>query len=571
MKYIISYSNPNQHYIDIEFIISDNASEKLIVHLPIWRPGRYEEGNFAKNIRTWKVEDKKGSPLKNKKIENSSWEIEAGKNKEVHIKYSYYCGKLDAGSCWLDENQLYINPVHCLLFVDGCEHKPVSVQLIIPQNYKIACALKLEKGNILKAPDYHTMVDSPFIASADLKHDFYISNGIKYHIWFQGECVIDWDKIKNDFKIFTDYQIALFGDFPVKEYHFLFQMLPQRFHHGVEHQASTVIALGQGYKLMNEMYDEFLGISSHELFHTWNVKKIRPKEMLPYNYSAKNYSTQGWVYEGITTYYGNLILLRCGLFDDKKYFRALNEYLEKHLNSEGHFNQSVADASFDTWLDGYVDGVPHRKSNIYTEGSILSMYLDFTIRMFTKNKKSLDDVMRALYKDFGKKNIGYIQNDIQSIIENITGKDYQDFFDYNIKGTNLTLLDIELSMNVVGVEILKQESPDIYENYLGFRVSNANNKVIVKIIAPDSPAEKTGLSLDDEIIAVNDWKIDNNFDDLCRIYYKNGLNLTISSQNILKNIQIRENNLRFYHKYTAKPKNKMSEAQKVAFEKWSKS
>ncbi len=569
MKYILSYTNPNQHYIDIEFLITGIHSKKLIVNLPIWRPGRYEEGNFAKNIKGFEVIDIYGKSLNFKKIQNHQWEIETNGEKEIHIRYSYYCGKLDAGSCWLDEHQLYINPIHCFLYVDGWEDKPLSVELNIPADYKVACALKVEKGNIIKAHDYHTIVDSPFIASPDLKHNSYQSNGIKFHLWFQGECSIEWERMLKDFKDFTDEEIKLFGGFPVKEYHFLFQMMPYEFHHGVEHTASTVIAMGPDFALNNNMYDDFLGISAHELFHAWNVKTIRPVEMMPYRYSEKNYSRLGFVYEGITTYYGNLVLYRSKGFDDGQYFKTLNDRMQKHYHNYGRFNQSVGDASFDTWIDGYVDGIPHRKTNIYTEGCIIALLLDLTIRMYSHDAKSLDDVMRKLYHDSSEKSYkGFSEQDFQRAVEAIAGCSYQNFFASFVYGTMDTQPLLEEAFNHIGFELSVKPSNHIYENFLGFKLDNDNNKPIIKIIAPNSPAELAGLSKDDEIIAVNGWRIENNLDALCHEHYNKGITLSVFSQNKLKSLNIKESKERFYGRYSVIPQKKVTKKQLASFAKW---
>ena len=569
MKYILSYSNPNQHYLDIEFVITGIHSKKILVNLPVWRPGRYEEGNFAKNIKGFEVVDQYGKSLKFIKPQNHQWEIETNGEKEIHIRYNYYCGKLDAGSCWLDEHQFYINPIHCFLYVEGWEDKPVTVELNIPKNYKVACALKVEKGNIIKAHDYHTIVDSPFIASAGLQHNSYLSNGIKFHIWFQGECYIDWDRLLKDFKDFTDEEIKMFGSFPSQEYHFLFQMMPYEFHHGVEHLYSTVIAMGPGYALNNTMYDDFLTISSHELFHAWNVKTIRPVEMMPYRYSEKNYSRLGYVYEGITTYYGNLILLRSKGFNEEQYFRTLNDRIQKHYHNYGRFNQSVGDASFDTWIDGYVDGVPHRKTNIYTEGCIIALLLDLTIRMFSNDLKSLDDVMRRLYLEASKKIYkGYSEEDLQKSIEAIAGCSYQNFFDSFVYGIMDTKPLLEEALNHIGAELLIVPSNHIFENYLGFKLDPDSHKPLIKIIAPNSPAEVSGLSKGDEIIAVNGWKIENNIDALFNEHYNKGITLSVFSQNKLRTINIKEEKENYYGRYFVIPQKKITKKQASSYRNW---
>ncbi len=569
MRYILSYRNPSQHLLDIEVVIPGINSKKLVVNLPIWRPGRYEEGNFAKNIRGFEVVDAKGKPLPFKKVQSHQWEIETRGEKEVRIRYKYYCTRLDAGGCWVDEEQFYVNPIHCFIYVEGWEAKPVSVELIIPKNYTIACGLAVEKGNVIRAADYHTMVDSPILASATMQHNFYENHGIKFHIWFQGSCHPDWDRILRDFKGFTDAEIAFFGTLPAKEYHFMYQLLPYEFHHGVEHTASTVIAMGPGYLLNERMYDDFLGISCHELFHAWNVKTIRPMEMVPYRYSEKNYSRLGYVYEGITTYYGNLILYRSKGFDAAQYFRTLDDRIQKHYHNYGRFNQSVGDASFDTWLDGYVDGIPHRKTNIYTEGCIVSLLLDLTIRMETKDAKSLDDVMRKLYHDACKKGYkGFSEADLLEAVEDVAGCSYQNFFDSFVYGTKDTQPLLEEALNYIGCDLSIEPSFHIYENYLGFKLDTDHKNAIVKIVAPNSPAEAAGLAKDDEIIAVNGWRVEHNFEPLCRTYYQKGLTLAVFSKNKLKALVLKESKQRFYGRYSVIQNKKATKQQQLSCTRW---
>jgi predicted metalloprotease with PDZ domain len=186
----------------------------------------------------------------------------------------------------------------------------------------------------------------------------------------------------------------------------------------VEHTNSTVIALGPSYGVMNNKgYEDLLGVSSHELFHAWNIKTIRPVEMMPYDYSRENYSRLGYVAEGVTTYYGDVMLLRSGVFTEEQYLKTFNELLEKHFNNFGRLNLSVADSSFDTWLDGYKQGVPGRKASIYTEGALCAFMLDIIIRKNSNNKRSLDDLMRLLYEEFGKKQRGYSEGEYKSAAE----------------------------------------------------------------------------------------------------------------------------------------------------------
>ncbi len=307
--------------------------------------------------------------------------------------------------------------------------EPCQIYLKVPGEWKVATSLKPE-GNYFIAEDYHQLADSPFIASPSLQQNQYEVAGKIFNIWINGECRPDWNRILKDFHAFTEVQFNLMKEFPFNEYHFLLQVLPYSFYHGVEHLHSTVIAIGPGYDLMNEnVYNELLGVASHELFHVWNIKTIRPDEMMPYNYTAENYSRSGYIYEGVTTYYGDLFLARAGIFSTEQYLHEISIRLQKHMDNSGRFNFSVAQSSFDTWLDGYVPGIPGRKTSIYDEGSLLALLLDLIIRQCTSNTKSLDDVMQILNLEFAKKEKGYSPGDYQKIAEKVCGKKLDSFFD----------------------------------------------------------------------------------------------------------------------------------------------
>jgi predicted metalloprotease with PDZ domain len=371
--------------------------DELLIQLPAWRPGRYELGNFAKNIQKWAAFNKEGKPLKFEKITKDCWKVETEGATDITIKYNYYANELNAGSTFLNQEQLYINPVNCCLYLPDRIDEACELQLVLPNDYKVAIGAKEIGENLYALNDFHELADSPFFASNSLQHKTYNYNGVEFYIWFQGECMPEWDTLIKDFKSFTVEQLEMMEAFPVKAYHFLCQIIPYRGYHGVEHTTSTVIMLGPGYNLMKGItYEDLLGVSSHELFHTWNVKTIRPIEMAPYDYSTENYSKLGYVCEGVTTYYGDLFLYRSGVFTKEQYLKTFAERLQKHFDNFGRYNKSVAESSYDSWLDGYTKGAPNRKTSIYDEGCLLAFITDVFIRKNTKNEKSLDDVMRYL-------------------------------------------------------------------------------------------------------------------------------------------------------------------------------
>lgn len=567
MNYTISYRNPNSQYIPIEAKIKCESKKEIELLFPAWRPGRYELGNFAKNIHNFLVFDDKGKKLKFKKTKKDAWFVQCGNSKHIVVQYSYFAADLNAGSTFMNDEQLYVNPINCLIYEDSQQNAPCELKLNLPTNFNLACGAPHNK-NIIKTKSYHELVDSPFIASANIQHNSYKTKGVIFHLWFQGETKIDWKKILSDFEKFTNSQIEKFGDFPTKEYHYLFQILPHHAYHGVEHLTSTVLALGPGYDLMTLVYDDLLGVCSHELYHAWNIKSIRPKEMQPYNYSEENYSTLGYVCEGVTTYMGDLFLAESLVRDFTWYKKELEKLLQRHFDNFGRFNYSVAQSSFDTWLDGYVPGAPNRKVSIYNEGSLLAFVVDMKIRLSSNNKNSLHNVMQQLYLDFAKKGKGYTDKDYQKTVEAFCGESQEKLFTNYIFGTHPFESILVEAFKTVGLELKMSVNPDFCQSVLGVKILVVEGRTIIKTIAPGGTADLGKLMLEDEVIAVNGFKVNGNLEKWIEYFKDNQIELTINRAGRILNLFCPHTNKSYYPTYTLIKSKAPSNLEKRIFKKW---
>lgn len=505
----ISFQKSFKHFIDFELTFVAKRASDLSIQLPAWRPGRYELADFSKNIQKFEVFDEQGKPIKFKKVTKDNWYIDTNwenqeiETKEITISYNFYANKLDAGSTYLDDKQLYINPVNCCFYIVGKENQEYKIDLKIPEDYQLASGLKQISKHSLLAQNFDQLAECPIIASASLSHYKYEVNNIPFHIWIQGESELDANKMCQDFKDFTVEQINCFGSFPVKDYHFLFQLTPYNSYHGVEHTNSTVILLGSKNQVLKERYEALLGICSHELYHTWNIKSIRPIEMFPYDYSKENYSRLGYVAEGVTTYMGDLMLKRAKVFSWDQFKEKINQNIKRHYENDGRFNLSVSESGFDSWLDGYSLGIPNRKTNIYTEGSLNMLMIDLAIINHSNRKYSLNNVMKELYENWGLKNKGFNEKEFVDLCVKYGGDSVSQIIKDHVYDTIDYTNSLKQNLTHVGIELKPTLNSSLSARFFGFICLEENKKMIVKKIQENALIEQHEIAVDDELLSID--------------------------------------------------------------------
>ncbi|GAB5419026.1 MAG: PDZ domain-containing protein [Crocinitomicaceae bacterium] len=567
VKFSFSVPQPNTQYVHIEASIPVSGTQ-TIVQLPAWRPGRYELGNFAKNVRNFKVTTTEKHALEFHKVTKDSWQVNSENVDAIVVSYNYYAAELNAGSTFANDEQLYVNPVNCCVFTKETYNNPVEISLEISKDWEVATSLESKEGKWY-AENTEELLDSPFIASGMLQRQSYESHGVTFHVWFNGIIKPDWDRLIKDFQAFTDTQIAKFTEFPVKEYHYLNQILPYKAYHGVEHTKSTVISLGPSYEVFASLYKELLGVSSHELYHTWNVKTIRPIEMQPYDFTKENYSPLGYLCEGVTTYMGDLHLHKSGVFNLDQYLDEMNTQLQRHFDNHGRFNYSVAESSFDTWLDGYQLGAPGRKVSIYTEGCLLAFITDVKLLEATSNKYGLDEVMKRLFFQFGIEGKGVSEEDYKNTIETVGKFSFDTIFDEYIHGTKPFESLLTQCFDYLGLELQHQPDESYAGGRLGFKFLNSNRGgAVVKVMYPGGPAELGGLMLEDEIVAINGVEINNNVNEWFQYFDDEQKTITVFRLGELKTFVLPEVNRFFYNKYQVRPVENPNGPQKQGMKAW---
>ncbi|QJW88263.1 M61 family metallopeptidase [Spirosoma taeanense] len=472
MHYRLSADRSAPHYIAVEARLTDITTPEVDLQLPAWRPGRYELQQFAKNIQRFAIVDQAGKPLPFRKVTKDRWRVQTNGVTELTARYNYYAllptpNLLNAGSSFVSDTLLYVNPVNLCLYAEGRIDEPCVLELTVPDQWTVAGGLAQTASGLtgvkaFRAADFYELVDCPLIAAPTIQHIQYDTQGVTFHVWIQGGRRTDGgltfnsERIRRDFSQFSKTQLALYGEFPECEYHFLTLVLPVPYYHGVEHRNSTVLVLGPNDE-GEGLYQDLLGVSSHELFHAWNIIRIRPTELLPYDFTRENYFPTCFVAEGVTTYYGDLMLRHSGVFDDEAYLKELQVLFKRHFEANGRAFQSLVESSWDLWLDGYEKGVPDRKVSVYHKGAIGALMLDLHIRRLTNHARSLDDVMRAMWQQFGKPFVGYTLDDYRAVTEAVAGESLDWYYELCIFGNQPLEATLNEFLAWVGLRVVYEE------------------------------------------------------------------------------------------------------------------
>ena len=485
IQYKISCPNPASQFLQIELRFDCQAQERIHLQLPAWRAGRYQIANYAQNLRGFTASNLNGESLPFTKTSKDRWEYLASENTTLLVRYSYWAGKMDAGSAWVDDQQVYVNLVNCCFELLGRSTEPIAVQLDLEDYPHRAVTLTRSEPSTWIAENYQVLADATLLAAKNLLRETYRVGSSQFHAWFHGEIHFDRTGFIDQLKAFTSRMIADFGSFPEPEYQFIFQLLPYPHYHGVEHRRGTVITFGPANSITEaEAMEELLGISCHELYHAWNVCRIRPKELLPYDFSRETYTKAGLVLEGVTTYFGDLYLLKSGVYDLPTYLRHLEKIVQRESQHFGWKNASIEESSIDLWLDGYVQGVPDRKVNIYSHGALICLCLDVQL---LKEGSSLALVMREMWETFGIHFRGYQLADFEKGIadrfeqpEKIT-----EFFDAFVRGREDLFPVLEDCLEELGILVRRDETENTVFNTLGIQV---NAQQVIQKIHPESTA-----------------------------------------------------------------------------------
>lgn len=562
LQYKVSSYNPVSHYLQIQCKFRLKEQESIDLVLPSWRPGRYEGANYIKNIRDFEIVDSSGKSIPYQKTSVNTWQVSSSAQ-SITVTYSYFAFQPDAGASYIDDEFWIINFLNCLIYPDGSELDPCTLIVELPDNWESATTLTDSDHNYY-AENYYELTDRPLLAAKRLTHLHYNVLDRPFHLYIYGEAPVDMPNLIPSFEAFSKAQLETFKSCPFNQYYFLIVILPFRFYHGVEHADNTVLVLGVDKGANPQVFvDDLLGVSSHELFHTWNIKKIRPKELLPYNFRDFTLFNTGMIAEGFTTYYGDLFLVRSKVWNIERYLQELNRFLKRHYRNPGRHYASLAASSENLWIDGYKPGAPFHKVSIYVKGAIVALMLDMTIRLKSNHHYSLDDLMRWMDEKAFEK--GYTLNDLRQKAEELANEDLREFFQSYAYGTTSVTEELKgLTINF-GLALTEEKSEDPLERHYGLATSLKDDNLLIDMIEKNSPAEDQ-LSIGDQILFINDQKpVDITNDN---IEASKSIQLKITRLGRVLKVEIERTEREFFSFYQLKRQENSSLQQKVNLEKW---
>ncbi|REH00942.1 M61 family metallopeptidase [Flavobacterium aquicola] len=433
LRYTVSMPNPENHYFHVELSCSGWKEETIDFKMPNWMPGYYQIMSYSKMVENFATKSNSEN-LAVKNINENTWQIKTEKGRPFTLSYDVKADKQFVANSYLDETHAYIIPNSLFVYINGHINIPVSVKISgVKKGFKIATGLDQAAGkeNEFTAPDFDILYDCPLLIGDLEELPSFKVNGIEHR--FIGYKLGSFDKITfmNNLKKVVESAAAIIGDIPYKQYTFIGIGPGQG---GIEHLNNTTISFdGNGLDNPDAM-NTMMNFLAHEYFHHYNVKRIRPFELGPFDYDKGSKTNLLWVSEGLSVYYEYLIVKRAGLVSDQTLFNYFEGSINAFENSPGRFYQSLTQASYETWSDGPFGKQgedANRAISYYEKGPAAGLILDFAIRQATQNKKSLDNVMQFLYWEYYKKlQRGFTDAEFQNACETIAGISLADVFEY---------------------------------------------------------------------------------------------------------------------------------------------
>jgi predicted metalloprotease with PDZ domain len=503
ISYTVTFPEAQAHYADIEMNISGLKQNTVDLKMPVWTPGSYLIREFAKNVEGFSAMAN-GKEIASLKITKNCWRIQTTGLSAITVKYRVYCFEISVRTSFVDVSHGFLSTTGIFMYPDKMLHEPSTIHIIPYKGWtSVSTSLEMVNGDPFTrhAPNFDILFDSPIeVGNQDIFG--FDAVGVKYEVCMVGGGNYDKERLKKDMAKIVEQETAVYGENPNKHYVFIVHNYA-RGGGGLEHLSSTTLGASRDNYATEKGYQNFLSLVAHEHFHLWNVKRLRPIVLGPFDYDNENYTTDLWIAEGFTAYYQNIILRHAGLIAPDNYLNAVTDDINALENQPGAKIQPLSQSSFDAWIKGYRpnensvnDGISY-----YTKGAVVAMLLDLEIINDTRGQHSLDDVMKYMYDTYYKlKKRGYTDAEFKQGLEKFAGKNLDDFYKKYING--LTPVDYNKYLGYAGYKI-SDELASSNDPALGIAIANNNGKKIVTMVLRGSAGWIDGINVNDELVSID--------------------------------------------------------------------
>lgn len=510
ISYTVGMPRPFTNRLEVEMRVrGERLADQMDLMMPVWTPGSYLVREFERNVEDFKASDAAGLALPWDKTNKNTWRIVTKDARELVVTYRVYCKELSVRTSDVNDQHAFWNNATVLMYPDGMLRSPSTLRVVPFSDWQIYTGLPTVAGqtNTFRAPNFDILYDSPFIVGKCTVVNFSV-RGVPHRIVIDGEGNYDPEKIRAGAEKIVEAAARMMGGLPYQDYTF-FLIMRSVGSGGLEHLNSNVIISTRFRFNLDSGYRALFSTMAHEFFHAWNVKRLRPDALGPFDYNNENYTKLLWVAEGLTDYYAAQFLLRSGITSEGEYLGSLAGLIRALQNSPGRFQTSLEETSWDAWIKYYRPDANsvNRQISYYDKGAIVGTMLDLEIRRASKGAHSLDDVMRALYTDFALKDRNYTPADFQKAAEKAAGASLEQFFSSYVRGRDEIAYNAFFDAAGLRLDTTDPKNAGKLEIYLGADVAQEADRLMITKVLVGTPAFEQGLNTGDQVVAVDGVRV----------------------------------------------------------------
>lgn len=501
LRYRLSVADPLRRLLGLELRLRAAAGTPLVLRLPAWTPGSYLVREYARHVEGFSAKDARGRPLRTRRLTKDRWEVAApARAGEVRLSWRVYANELSVRTNHVDDTHAFVQPTAAFLCPEGMESRPLEVAVDAPRGWEVSCPLPLVRGS-LRAPDQETLHDSPIHMGLLRRFPFRV-RGVPHELVLWGESNADPGRLVRDLAAIVEAGARMFGGLPYRRY-VVEGLLADAGGGGLEHREGFVFLLPRWSFSDPKSYDRCLVLLAHEFFHAWNVRRIRPAGLLPYDLAGEKYTRLLWLFEGATDYYAHLLVNRAGLRDGKWLLDQMAAKMKALAGNPGRSLLPLDESSVTTWVKFYRPDENSGNSGVsyYLKGLLAALALDLRLRAATGGRRSLDHAMRLLWRRFGRSGVPVPEDAFPALAREATGVDLRRLHDRLVSG--VADPDWEGLLAPLGVKVLRK--PAAAGAWLGADAGEKEGRTVFRSVRTDGPAAGR-IAAGDELVALDGFR-----------------------------------------------------------------